>query len=71
MPKTFKIGPSLIFYGNKCLFKIRTNVSIQQELSAMGRKQNIWQNIATNGYDGGYKRTKQTSQKILLLPKIE
>ena len=23
----------------------------------MGRKQNIWQNIATNAHDGGYKRT--------------
>ena len=36
----------------------------------MGRKQNIWQNIDTNAHNGGYKRTKQTSQKSLLLPKI-
>ena len=60
VPKSFKIGLSLSFYGTKCLFKIWANESIQQELSAMGRKQNIWQNIATNAYDGGYKRTKQT-----------
>ena len=45
MPKSFKIGPSLSFYGTKCLFKIWANESIQQELLAMGRKQNIWQNI--------------------------
>ena len=44
--KNFKIGPSLSFCRTKCLFKIWANESIQQELSAMGRKQNIWQNIA-------------------------
>ena len=55
--KNFKIGSSLSFYRTKCLFKIWANESIQQELSAMRRKQNIWQNIATNVYDGGYKRT--------------
>ena len=57
MPKSLKIGPSLSSYGTKCLFKIWANGSIQQELSAMGRKQNIWKNIATNAYDGGYKCT--------------
>ena len=57
VPKSFKIEPPLRFYGTKCLFKIWANESIRQELSAMGRKQNIWQNIATNAFDGGYKRT--------------
>ena len=73
MCKSFKIGPSLSFYGTKCLFKIWANESIQQELSAIGRTQNIWQNIATNAYDGGYKRTalqckNKLHKKIILLP---
>ncbi len=55
--KSFKIGPSMSFYETKCLFKIWTNEAIQQELSAVGRKQNIWQNIATKIYHGGYKHT--------------
>ena len=76
MPKSFNIEPYLSFYGTKCLFKLWANESIQQELSAMGtcRKQNIWQNIATNAFKRiqahGIVMQKQTSQKILLLPKI-
>ena len=63
MPQSFKIEPSLSFYGTKCLFKIWANESIQQELSAMGRKQNIWQNIATNAYDGRYVSARHCNAK--------
>ncbi len=40
----------------KCLFKIWAYEAIQYELSMMDRKQNIWQNIATKVYYGGYTR---------------
>ena len=63
VPKSFKIGPSLSFYGTKFLFNIWANELIQQELSAMGRKQKIWQNIVTNAYESGYKRTALQSAK--------
>jgi len=33
-------------YGAKCLVEIWVNEEIQRELSAMGRNQNIWENIA-------------------------
>ncbi len=44
------------FYQAKCLFTMWANKAIQYDLSVTDRKQNIWQNIATKVYDGGYKR---------------
>lgn len=34
------------YFKAKCLAEIWTNEEIQQQLSAIGRKRNIWQNIA-------------------------
>ena len=57
VPKSFKIGPSLSFYGTKCLFKIWANESIKQEFSAMGRKQNI--NLAEHSHECFIRRRIQ------------
>jgi len=34
------------YYEAKCLVEIWADEEIQRQLSAMGRKQNIWENIA-------------------------
>ena len=37
---------NLGYYEAKCLVEIMADEETQQQLSAMGRKQNIWENIA-------------------------
>jgi len=39
------------------LVEIRADEEIQRQLSAMGRKHNIWENIAAKLNNNGYKRT--------------
>lgn len=44
------------FYDVKCIVEIWDYEEIQLQLSAMGRNQNVWENIAAKLYDNGYKR---------------
>ena len=53
------------YYEAKWLVEIWANEEIQRQLSAMRRKQNTWENIATKLNDNGYKRTSsQCKTKI-------
>ena len=45
------------YYEAKWLVEIWADEKIQRQLSAMGRKQNIWEDIAAKLNDNGYKRT--------------
>ena len=45
------------YYKAIWLVEIWADEEIQQQLSAMGRKQNTWENIAAKLNDNGYKRT--------------
>ena len=52
-------------YEVKWLAEIWADEEIQRQLSAMGRKQNIWENIAAKLNDNDYKRTaSQCKTKI-------
>ena len=59
------------YYEAKCLVEIWADEEIQRQLSAMGRKQNIWENIAAKLNDNGYKRYKllSLSKTEYLVPK--
>ena len=50
----------------KCLVEIWADKEVQRQLLAMGKKQNIWENIAAKLNDNGYKR-----YKLLSLSKTE
>ena len=53
------------YYEAKCLVEVWADKEIQRQLSLMGRKQNIWENIAAKRNDNGYKRTaSQCKTKI-------
>ena len=50
------------YYEAKWLVEICADEEIQRELSAMGRKQNIWEKIAANLNDNGCKRTASSAK---------
>ena len=53
------------YYEAKWLVEIWADEEIQRQLSAMGRKKNIWENITAKLNDNGYKRTaSQCKTKI-------
>jgi len=49
--------PNWGYYEANVLVEIWADEEIQHRLSAMGRKQNIWENIAAKLNNNGYKRT--------------
>jgi len=57
--------PNWGYYEANFLFEIWTDEEIQRQLSAMGRKHNIWENIDAKLNNNGYKRTaSQCKTKI-------
>ena len=50
-------NPNWGYYEAKWLVEIWADEEIQQQLWAMGRKQNTWENIAANLNDNDYKHT--------------
>ena len=53
------------YYEAKWLVEMWSDEEIQRQLSAMDRKQNIWESTTAKNIDNGYKRTaSQCNTKI-------